>query len=243
MDLAGNAYLEQPPILVDIQGGPAKPVQRSQRRLKSPFQGKSERIVRCLVLEPQRPWTMRKLASAADASLGLASMVTTTLADMGLVAKDRSGMQILNPAGILDAWASHYDLRRSPFQVFRSSLDMEGLYERLRASQNGVEERYALTLWSGAEALLDQTAGAPHLALYWQDQPDLLDAALDLSRGDEGTLVFVFRPYDESLLWRKKRTDDGLTVVGPLQLYLDLSSGDEKELELAQRVRERLLDL
>jgi hypothetical protein len=36
-------------------------------------------------------------------------------------------------------------------------------------------------------------------------------------------------------------TAKGLRVAHPLQLYLDLGSGDERELELAKRLRERLL--
>ena len=62
-----------------------------------------------------------------------------------------------------------------------------------------------------------------------------------MSKRKGQTPVFVFQPYDESLLWGATETRDHLSVVHPLQLYLDLCSGDKEELELAESVRSRLL--
>jgi len=54
-------------------------------------------------------------------------------------------------------------------------------------------------------------------------------------------MVFVFSPYDQAVFWEAKRYRDGSVVAHPLQLYLDLASGDKDEVALAQRVRERFL--
>ena len=56
-----------------------------------------------------------------------------------------------------------------------------------------------------------------------------------------GSAYLFFQPYDESLLWGAQADESGVISVNPLQLYLDLGSGDEQELALAQQVRARLL--
>jgi hypothetical protein len=54
-------------------------------------------------------------------------------------------------------------------------------------------------------------------------------------------MVFVFTPYDEGVFWAARRYRDGSVVAHPLQLYLDLASGDKDEVALAHRIRERFL--
>lgn len=238
-DLAGNAGLDTPHVFLEIAGKP-NPYRR-ERPVRKPFEGKAERLVRALLLEPERRWTVRELARAAGVSLGLASMVSAILAEMGLVAKYRGGLSLLSPWALLEVWKQHYDLRRSAFCIYRSWADVSQLEDRLADRLRGQASKWALTLWSGAYHLLQEGNRAPRLALYYQGQPDQLAQELHLSPDQGKTFVFVFQPYDESLLWRAAEVGDHLVVVHPLQLYLDLSSGDEEELRLAQRVRERFL--
>ena len=237
-DLAGNAGLDTPHIFLHVAQRADESARK--RRIRNPFAGKAERVVRRLLLEADKHWAMRELARSSSVSLGLASMVTSSLADTGLVAKGRSGLNVYDPAGLLDAWKQSYDLRRSAFRIYRSDVPVAALQARLLAQGDLGGARYALTLWSGAHSLLRQPGAPPHLALYWLGNPDQLGSILRLE--DVGkTAVFVFQPYDESVLWEARETDEGLFVVHPLQLFLDLGSGDEGERRLAQRVRERLL--
>lgn len=236
-DLAGNARLELNGVYVDI-GGRSNPHIR-ERHVRSPFLGKSERIVRTLLLHPERRWAMRELAAAAGVSLGLASMVTTDLAQMGVVSKGRSGLTLFSGGELLSAWAQEYDLRRSNYRLFRSRYQAAYIERILSELDAVLQERYALTLWSAAHHLLDDTEIRQHVALYWAGNPDDLMGILGL--GSLGTAnVFIFQPYDESLLWRAQELG-GIKLVHPIQLYLDLGSGDEEELALAERVRKRFL--
>ena len=237
-DLAGNAGLETERFYLEISGKTNRHVRKKE--VRRPFEGRAERIARLLLLQPERRWTMRELALEAGISLGLASMATSALAEEGLVTKSRAGLELFDPAGLLDAWAEHYDLRRSPYRTFRARSDVTELEERLARQTANLGEQYALTLWSGADQYLHGQA-SEYVALYWTGQPDELVNRLSL-HGDMGrTYVFVFQPYDLSLLWGASPTPRGLRTVHPLQLYLDLGSGDERELALARRLRERLL--
>jgi predicted N-formylglutamate amidohydrolase len=139
---------------------------------------------------------------------------------------------------LLDAWAEAYDLRRNPFIIYRTWLAVEEIEARLR-DRGG--ESYALTLWSGMRHLMGEAERPKTVALFWSDEMAAAEELLQLSRRGAPSYVFVFQPYDESLLWGAAANKAGLRVVHPLQLCLDLGSGDEHEMALAQRVREALL--
>ena len=160
---------------------------------------------------------------------------------MGVVAKNRSGLDLFDPAALLEAWSRGYDLQRSLFRIYRSPAEVPQIERRLADQREALSGRCALTLWSGAHHLLELEAAPPRLAVYWPGKPEQLAQALDLSERKGMTPVFVFQPYDESLLWGSRETSEHLTVVHPLQLYLDLCSGDKEELELADSVRSCLL--
>jgi hypothetical protein len=236
MDLAGNARLEAPGLYYEVLGR-ENPHSR-KRDVASPFRGKAERIARRLLMAGEQRWSMRALSEAAETSLGLTSMTTTALAELGAVSKSRRGLAVHDPTALLDAWAEGYDLRRNPFVIYRTRLAVEAIEGRLR--DRGGEE-YALTLWSGMRQLLGEAERPKTVSLFWVGEMGAVESLLQLSRRGAPNYVFVFQPYDESLLWGAAVNDAGLRVVHPLQLYLDLGSGDEQEMALAQRVREALL--
>jgi len=238
-DLAGNAGLDTPRAFLEISGK-ANQLAR-KRQVGEPFQGVAERVVRRLLLQPEKRLAMRALANASQSSLALTSMATSALVETGVAAKSRGGLSLLDPGNLLNAWAEHYDLRRNPFQIWRSTLNVDELQTQLAALRPALGDGWALTLWSGAHCLLPDTDTPPHLALYWQGDVNRLEQALHIYQNTGKTLVFVFQPYDPSLLWEPCDTERRLLVVNPLQLYLDLGSGAEQELQLAQRVRARRL--
>ena len=210
--------------------------------MQQPFEGRAERIVRRLLLDSERTWKTRDLATAAEVSVGLVSMTTTTLAREQLLAKSRAGICLTQSERLLDNWSQAYDLGRSAMRIYRSLEDIPALTQRLSRLHENLGERYGLTLWSGARLLLPDAKPPTHLALYWQGDPQELARVLHLSENVGHSYVFCFTPYDEGLLWGSAATEDHLRVVHPLQLYLDLAAGDDNELQLAGLVRSRLLN-
>jgi len=237
-DLAGNAGLDTANVYFELGGRP-NPNAR-EKQLRDPFAGKAERLARRLLVEPERTWAMRDLAAAAGVSLGMASMATTALAEARLVTKGRGGLHVTDPAGLLEAWGQSYDLRRSALHIYRSWWGTQELEQRL-AQRCCAHGRGALTLWSGAGHLLAEDPTAPRLAFYWQGDIQPLVEIMNLDEVKGRTYVFVFEPYDDSVLWETRRIAGDLEIVHPVQLCLDLGSGDEAELALAQRLRAALL--
>jgi hypothetical protein len=238
VDLAGNICIQsgQVYIQISVESEPAP----QHTAILTPFEGRSERVVRRLMLTPGTVWNMRDLARESSVSLGLASMVTSTLADDGLVLKGRGGLSVMDVDALLDAWSQRYDLRRSLFQIWRSDKDAGLLQEEL-GGLSADADKHALTLWSGAQRLLPYDDATAHLALYWSGEQAALAERLRLSPNHGRTMVIVFTPYDEGVFWEARRYRDGSIIAHPLQLYLDLASGDKDEVALAHRIRERYL--
>ncbi|MFO7916870.1 MAG: type IV toxin-antitoxin system AbiEi family antitoxin [Anaerolineae bacterium] len=239
LDLAGNANIETEDVYFSVDGKTNE--YKRKRTVRSPFEGKSERIIRRLLLEPQRHWHMRDLAEAAHVSLGLASMATSALAEEGFVTKNRSGLDLFDAGALLETWSESYDIHRNTLRTYRARVSVADLVTRLAEQRDSFGDHYALTLWSGADRLLRQNRTTLHLALYWAGPADQLVQRLHLNEDNGETYVFVFHPYDESLIWERKETEHGLFIAHPLQIYLDLASGDKKEKALAARLRARLL--
>jgi len=239
LDLTGNAHIEGNGIFYVVERH--KPESAPSSSVHAPFEGKAERVARTLLLHPRRRWRMRELASEAHISLGLASMVTTTLAEDRLVVKSRDGLQLFDPGGLIESWAQAYDIHRSVFRVFRSDQSAGSLLSKLRRAFTSDVDRYALTLWSAACSYLPTEVSPYRLALYWNGVPDDVATALGLEEERGDTYIFVFSPYDESVFWGMQTAAPGINLVHPCQLYLDLGCGDEQEIALAQRVREKLL--
>ncbi|MGC9358901.1 MAG: type IV toxin-antitoxin system AbiEi family antitoxin [Anaerolineae bacterium] len=239
LDLTGNAHIETESLFYVVERH--KPEATPSSGVHAPFEGKAERVARTLLMHPRRRWRMRELAAEAHISLGLASMVTTTLAEDRLVVKSRDGLQLFDPGGLLESWAQAYDIHRSVFRVFRANQPAGSLLAKLHRGFATKADSCALTLWSAACSYLPSEVSPHRLALYWDGVPDDIVSTLELDEERGDTYVFVFNPYDQSVFWGAQTTPPGIALVHPCQLYLDLGCGDEQEIALAQRVRAKLL--
>jgi hypothetical protein len=240
LDLVGNAGLEAPGVFVVIERNTPRPSPGTPRTI-SPYEGKAERVARRMLFTPIKTWSMRELAGQCGISLGMASMVTTALVEQGVVTKTRRGVTLFDPRALLEAWEKAYHFSRNPYRMYRTSASANEVISRIKALPIREPDNWALTLWSGAYELLHETPEEARLGLYWAGDVAECAERLHLGRVIGDTVVLIFQPYDLSVLWQVAALTSGVRVVSPLQLYLDLTSGDAEELELARRVRSRFL--
>ena len=224
VDLAGNCLFQFRDIYINIEGHP-NPFPAT-RPLKSLFSRKSSRVIRALLLNPQRRWYVRDLAEESGISLGQASNVKDRLLEHDYLRESKAigrvRYQLKNPRNLLNRWAQIYDYRvNHPFDYY--SVDgVRIVEERMIDYFNSNRIPYALTLTSGAARV------APYLrysrafayvdVAVWNVAP-----TLGFKEVPTGPTVTLLQPYDEGVFYGLQDIE-GTKVVSDVQLYLDLKT-------------------
>src|SRR3989339_1682833 len=91
MDLSGNAYIKNasPPLLIDRSGKPNKFIQRGRK--SSIFAPKSSRVVRWILLNPQRGFTNKLLEHETGVDAGYISRIMDRLLKSMYVVRESDG--------------------------------------------------------------------------------------------------------------------------------------------------------
>jgi DNA-binding MarR family transcriptional regulator len=237
MDVAGNAYIRGPGLLIERWGQGARAAEAHV--LKHLFTRKSTWVIRALLTEPSREWTLTALSDGSRVSLGQTKKVVDRLSDEGYAAKRRGATRLTDAGGLLERWAAEYK---------SDTLDAEGFFcpikgqaKILDALTSAPPSAYALTL-GAASSLVAPFVRSTDVYLYVTGDRQPLMQALDLSTVEFGGNVYLAMPSDDSVLIGS-RAVKGLTVVSDLQLYLDLYNYPARGREQAERVREQQLGI
>jgi hypothetical protein len=105
MDLNGRAWLRGPGLMVDRGPRPGRGF-HYELEPRNFFEGKSARILRCLLTDRDRLWTQGEIVARTRVSGGLASRIVQHLISHGYLDKAGSReFRIGDPLDLLDAWA------------------------------------------------------------------------------------------------------------------------------------------
>src|SRR4029453_11054697 len=83
VDLSGNCYLALENALIEKEG--KRNVRPSTRPLRSLFAPRATRVIRVLLVEPNRAWRLEELGRAAEVSLGHSHNVNKRLQEVACV--------------------------------------------------------------------------------------------------------------------------------------------------------------
>ncbi len=232
LDAAGNAYLNQPPLLIWVKG--------ERPTMKFPggpptgraFRPGGLKVLFALLCHPEwvaRPY--RDLAGQAGVAHGTVGWVMADLQKLGFVAEISGERRLLQQARLLKQWTEAYARTLRPKLVLgRYRTDRTGWWEELAPHRYDVQlggevaaARITGYLRPGTVTLYGKKAEPP-LLLDYQLRPD-----------PAGPVEFVKR------FWAFETNDE---AVVPLPLiYADLLMiGDARCLETADLIHEKLLD-
>lgn len=230
IDAAGNAYLDQPPLLVWVKGEkPAAPVLTDQPTGRA-FQASGLQVLFALICHPE--WAdlpYREIAKRANVAHGTVGWVMAELPKLGFVVEMRGKRTLMQRERLLQQWAEFYP------RTLRPRL----LLGRYRAEN--------LTWWDTIDptqygaVLGGEPAGGritrylrPGTATFYAQKLDprlLVDLQL---RTDPGGNVEIYRRF-----WTFDAADAALAPE-PL-VYADLmATGDGRCIETAKLVYEKL---
>jgi hypothetical protein len=230
IDAAGNAFLNQPPLLVFVKGQRPAHERLALERGRA-FQATGLQVLFALLARPglvARPY--REIAAAAGVAHGTVGWVMAELPDLGYLAKVAGRRRLINGERLLDRWTEAYA------RTLRPKL----LLGRFRGDIAALHARTAQ--WPGGLLIGGELAAArvtrhlrPGTATFFAQaiDPKVL-LRLVLKADAEGKIDFRRR------FWDFPGEDAQLTPT--LLVYADLLAiGDARCLETAQLLRGQLL--
>lgn len=236
VDLAGNCRLVLDNVFVEREGRPNP--YSEKRDLKSLYSPKASRVVRVLLATPGMAWKVQNLANEAEVSLGLVAIVKKSLEDREWIRKMEKGLVLREPEKLLAEWAENYSFRKNTTRDFFSLKTVVDLETDLAKLCVDNKRQYALTGFSGS-ARLAPAVRSPRTMVYVENISNELILSLGLKEVTSGANVTLLEPYDAGVYYGAKDID-GVRVVSPVQVYLDLRGfrgrGEEAAVKLLDEV-------
>lgn len=249
VDGLGNADLRLPGLWMHLVGHPR------QDRLggaasavhKARLSGKTGVAAQAILLEPERGWKVRELATLADVSSGLAHRLLARLEDEGLMKADGKGPNkvrvVTDPGGLLDLLAEETVVRPLRTPAFRLAQSPTALIRGIAKALEGKKVDYALT-GAGAASLVAPFVSAVPIVEVWVSAHLLVDRVLDelgMEKAETGQNVELLQANDDGPLMFHQRTKTGW-IANPFRLYIDLLHDPRRGREQAQVLREEVIE-
>ena len=238
IDLSGNCLLNLEGLYIERTGYPNK--FKKPREIQSLFSPKSSRVIRWLLTDPMRVWTLKGLAIETGVSIGLIHRIATALENNLFAKKELRAFKLEDPARLLEAWREEY-FRRAPKwarDVIRAG-PIEGSANELKVSANLYGVRYALSGPSGASFISSYLV--PTVIHCYVDvlKEEFLNELKANPVSSEGNLLI--RVVEQENEFIGSRLVKGVYVVSDLQLYLDLWAMGGRGQEAAEELRRERL--
>lgn len=205
------------------------------------FSPKATRIVRILLANPKKEWSILNLSGEAGTAYGHTYRVVKTLLKLGLCRKTETNRLIAaNPGELLSRWATYYDfnLLNDVKAYYSIERDLDSLLGKLpSARKEGL--RYALTLHVGASLIAPYVRPAS-LHIYVGNEEEILVKRLGLQPSEMGGNVYLVQPCDEGVFYGVQEVR-GVYVVSNIQLYADLYNYPARGREAAEHLRKEAI--
>lgn len=239
VDMAGNAWLEIPPVVLRVEGRKLQEHPGAPPRNRA-FQPTGLQVVFTLLCHPELfKAPLRDIAEVAGVVHGTVGWVMYGLREQGYLIERGKGRgrkrTPRNLTGLLDEWVGEYARNLRPKLVL-------GRYAPgVRTANNwwnrATDPRYGILIGGepAAEVLTDYLQPG-RITLYTEKVPGRLIADYGLDRDDRGPIEFRrrFWPFDYD--WEHPE------LVPPVLIYADLLATDEARcVETAKIIHEQFL--
>lgn len=234
LEPGGDCSITQGALLIEHLGAQHRPRDPdSGRRVADLFSGKALRIVRWLLVAPERAWTLEEMARAAHVSMPFVSRTFATLEDEVYASRQRGATRVTQPEALLEAWAA----AAAPEVRVHQRVFLPGPAAFLRRlAEQPPSTRYVLT----AEAAADQLAPHarfPRVELYVDDVASWEQDG-ELEPVPRGGNVYLLEASEEGV-FDAAESVRSLSLVCRVQLYVDLYRRGGAAREAADFLRKR----
>lgn len=200
-----------------------------RRRVKNIFSDRSSLVLRALLREPEKRWTLTDLEKEG-VSLGLASDVLSQAEAQGYVERILKGPEshtrLIRKEALLKGWLNAYSFEKND-STYYLSTDRDFL-ENCHRYLKQKKIPHALTLYSASRLISPYVKDDRHFVYVdvlreeWPATLKALEIKFNLYRLVHGGNVCLMTPFYRSSCFRDSQTIKGYPVASRLQLYLDL---------------------
>lgn len=218
IDFAGNCLLAFPGIFIEQSGNPNPMLEK--RDLRSLYSPKAARVLRVVLNHPQKSWKTQELADEAGVSLGQVFNVKKLLDGREWIGKKEEGFVLGEPFLLLSEWSRNYAFRKNRMMNFYSMKSIPDIEAQIAEVCELNNINYALTCFSGVARFTSSVRYQRAMAFVDADE-DQWSKLFGFKEVDSGANVTLLLPYDAGVYYGAKEKE-GVRVVSPVQLYLDL---------------------
>ena len=200
-----------------------------RRLVKNIFSDRSSLVLRALLREPEKKWTLSELAKEG-VSFGLASDVLSQAETLGYVERFAKGPEsytrLIRKEDLLTDWIKAYSFGQNDHEYYLSADKhfIKNFVNYLRHKK----KRFALTGYSASRLISPYVKDDRHF-IYMDVARDEYRAFLKESESQlnlyklvHGGNICFMTPFYRSSVFKDSRIVRGFPVVSNLQLYLDL---------------------
>lgn len=212
MDLAGNYYMNKPPIIIDVQG---KRLNKSRPKTSTAmFKPAGLKVIFVfLVNENFINLPYRQIAELAGVSLGMVGRIINSMKENGfLTQKDKKTKLLLNKKKLLEQWVIYYQntLKPSILLSIYSSPDSKWW--------KNVKLNKGKTYWSGeiAASILTNYIKPANATIYLRENLGKFVISNKLKENNNGDIE-ILKPF-----WGESLLDTENNIVPAILIYADL---------------------
>lgn len=242
LDFAGNCRLAFGEVFVERTV--AEVPQTEYRELKSIYKPKSARVLRLLLMAPDRAWKVKDLSAESGVSIGQVSNVRSALLNRQWIAPENRGVVLTNPGAMLDEWREHYEVPAQTTLSLYTALHgakLESAIRNLTPPKPDGGPLVVLSSFSAADWIAPY--GRTGKSYFYADRAgiEILTDALSLRPARAGANVQITVPKDDGIIMHPIEPSPGVLCTNVIQTYLDLYVSGERGQESAQHLRETKL--
>ena len=244
IDLAGNAYLNEPPIFVYIKGN--QPTEKKALGLNikptNAFQPTGLRVLFGFLTNPELiQTTYREIADATDVALGTVGWILKDLRDHGYLYEGKGRQrQLTKKRQIIEQWVTAYpDKLRPKLRIGRYRAPTHRWWKNAHLETHNAQ-------WGGeiAAAKLTDYLNPDKAVIYADAIPPRLLAGNQLKVDPDGDVEILRRFWKPALLeLNTTHPIIPIDIAPPLLIYADLmATADDRNVETAKIIYEKHLN-
>jgi len=245
LDFSGNGVVIVPEQLFVFRSGSSNQFPASET-IRNVYRRNSSIVPRVFLIQPFfdsvnsiQSSVQRYGGDTASVSLSTVSKVLKTLEDDIIISREKGNIHLLQPERLLEKLSTNFvrpSIRR--FLVGKSPYDTETLMHKIL--DNALHRQVSLVgTGVGSVGQYAVMAREDLLSVYCTDQYRLL-TGIEFNETSRFPNLEIIETQDKTVYF-DARTGKGFEWASPIQTYLELMAGDQRQRETASQVKEVIL--